>query len=58
VEYEEVKNRVNAEISEDDYVCFIRPYENKKRLERIRAMEGESNEQAVSHTHPAAQLNH
>ena len=45
VEYEEVKNRVNVEIPEDDYVCFIRPYENKKRLERIRAIEGERNEQ-------------
>ena len=37
VVYEEVKNRVNAEIPEDDYLCFIRPYENKKRLDRIKA---------------------
>lgn len=29
VVYEEVKRRVGAEIPEDDYICFIRPYENK-----------------------------
>ena len=33
VVYEEVRQRVNAEILEDDYLCFIRPYENKKRLD-------------------------
>ena len=37
VAYEEVKKRVGMEISEDDYLCFIRPYENKKRLEDLRA---------------------
>ena len=36
VVYEEVKNRANAEIPEDDYLCFIRPYENKQRLDSIR----------------------
>ena len=36
VVYEEVKNRVNAEIPVDDYLCFIRPYENKRRLDSIR----------------------
>ncbi|MGA3287461.1 MAG: DUF3795 domain-containing protein [Bacteroidota bacterium] len=37
VVYEEVKNKINAEISEDDYHCFIRPYENKQRLDALRA---------------------
>ncbi len=37
VVYAEVKNRVNAEIPEDDYLCFIRPYENKQRLDVVRA---------------------
>jgi len=32
---EEVIKRVNAEIPEDDYLCFIRPYENKKRLDEL-----------------------
>ena len=36
VAYEEVQHRVDAEISEEDYLCFIRPYENKKRLDQIR----------------------
>lgn len=37
VVYEAVKKRVNAEIPEDDYLCFIRPYENKRRLDSLRA---------------------
>ena len=37
VVYEEVKNRINAEIPENDYLCFIRPYENKQRLDALRA---------------------
>ena len=37
VVYEEVKNRITWEIPEDDYLCFIRPYENKLRLEALRA---------------------
>ena len=41
VVYEQVKDRINAEIPEDDYLCFIRPYENKKRLDRVRAPSGE-----------------
>ena len=36
VVYEEVKHRVKAEIPEEDYLCFIRPYENKRRLDAIR----------------------
>jgi hypothetical protein len=35
--YEEVKDRLNAEIPEEDYLCFLRPYENKKLLEALRA---------------------
>jgi hypothetical protein len=37
VVYAEVKDRVSAEIPEEDYLCFIRPYENKRRLDAIRA---------------------
>lgn len=40
VMYEEVKDRVKVEIpedDEDDYCCFIRPYENKRRLDELRA---------------------
>jgi len=33
---EQVKQRVGAEIPEDDYVCFIQPYENKRRLDALR----------------------
>jgi hypothetical protein len=37
VVYEQVKDRIKAEIPEDDYLCFIQPYENKKRLDKVRA---------------------
>jgi hypothetical protein len=37
VVYEQAKERVGAEIPEDDYNCFIRPYENKSRLDVLRA---------------------
>ena len=33
--YKEIKDRLNHVIPEDDYSCFIRPYENKKRLQEI-----------------------
>lgn len=33
---EEVKARISAEIPQDDYVCFIKPYENKLRLDGLR----------------------
>lgn len=36
VEYQEVKDRISTVITEDDYLCFIRPYENKLRLEALR----------------------
>jgi hypothetical protein len=36
VVYEDVKKRINAEIPEDDYRCFIRPYENRQRLDALR----------------------
>ena len=35
--YEEVRGRVGMEISEDDRLCFIRPYENKRRLDALRS---------------------
>jgi len=44
VDYEGVRKRVNAEIPEDDYLCFIRPYENKKRLDGLRAFDEEGHE--------------
>ncbi len=37
VVYEEVKRRVGVEIPEEDYVCFIQAYENKRRLDALRA---------------------
>lgn len=36
VVYKEVQNRVDVEISEEDRLCFIRPYENKRRLDALR----------------------
>lgn len=33
---EEIKQRVGAEIPDDDYHCFIQPYENKLRLDALR----------------------
>jgi len=36
VVYEQVKDRIGAEIPEDDRFCFIRPYENKQRLDGLR----------------------
>ncbi len=36
VVFEEVKARIGAEIPQDDYVCFIQPYENKQRLDALR----------------------
>ena len=37
VVFEEVEHRLHAEISRDDYLCFIQPYENKVRLDGLRA---------------------
>ena len=34
---EQIKQRVGAEIPDDDYVRFIQPYENKQRLDALRA---------------------
>ena len=34
--FEEVQTRVAAEIPTEDYLCFIQPYENKKRLDALR----------------------
>jgi hypothetical protein len=36
VEYKEIRKRIGEELSKDDYVHFIRPYENKRRLDEIR----------------------
>jgi hypothetical protein len=38
VVYEEVRHRVGAEIPEDDYRCFIQAYENRQRLDALRAV--------------------
>lgn len=43
VVYEEVKRRVNFEISEDDHLCFIFPYENKMRLDSMRILKESDN---------------
>jgi hypothetical protein len=37
VMYDEIKQRIAADIPEDDYICFIRPYENKRRLDALKA---------------------
>jgi hypothetical protein len=37
VVYEEVERRIGAPIPEDDRAAFIRPYENKRRLDALRA---------------------
>jgi hypothetical protein len=37
VVYEEVKHRVGGEIPEEDTLRFIRPYENKKRLDALKS---------------------
>ena len=39
VTYDGVKQRVTDEIPKDDYGCFIRPYENKRRLDALRTSE-------------------
>ncbi len=36
VEYEEVKQRLQRDIPEEDYRAFIQPYENKIRLDVLR----------------------
>jgi hypothetical protein len=40
VVYEEVKKRVNVDIPEEDRICFIQPYENKTRLDELKASRG------------------
>jgi len=40
VVYEELKKEMNEEIPEDDYLCFIKPYENKRRLDGLRSASG------------------
>ncbi len=37
VVFEQFKQRVGADIPAEDYVCFIQPYENKRRLDALRA---------------------
>ena len=34
--YEDLKQKFEVEISQDDRLCFILPYENKTRLDRLR----------------------
>lgn len=36
VTFEEIQQRLKVEIPEDDYQSFIRPFENKRRLEALR----------------------
>jgi hypothetical protein len=36
VVYEEIKGRIGAEISEEDHLRFIRPYENRRRLDALK----------------------
>lgn len=39
VVYEDVRQRVGADIPPDDRACFIQPYENKQRLDALRSSE-------------------
>ena len=41
---EAVRERAGGSVPEDDYQCFIRPYENKRRLEALRAEMGPQSE--------------
>jgi hypothetical protein len=41
VTYEEIEQRAGDEISEADYQRFIRPYENRRRLDALRRSESE-----------------
>ena len=36
VVYEDVRERVGREVPEEDRRCFIRPYENKERLDALK----------------------
>jgi hypothetical protein len=36
VVYEDIKQKAGGVVSEGDYQCFIRPYENKRRLKALR----------------------
>jgi hypothetical protein len=33
---EDIRQKAGGSVPEDDYQCFIRPYENKRRLEALR----------------------
>jgi len=37
VVYQEVKKRIKMEIPNDDYLCFIQPYENKNHLDMLKS---------------------
>jgi Protein of unknown function (DUF3795) len=37
VEFDEIKNRMSGVVPEDEYISFIQPYENKRRLDHYRA---------------------
>jgi hypothetical protein len=34
--YDEIKQNLGEDIPQDDYICFIHPYENARRLETFR----------------------
>jgi hypothetical protein len=36
VVFEDIRQKAGGSIPEDDYQCFIRPYENKRRLEALK----------------------
>jgi hypothetical protein len=35
---EDIRQKAGGSFPEDDYQCFIRPYENKRRLEALRTL--------------------
>ncbi len=44
VVYEAVRERAGGSVPEDDHQCFIRPYENKRRLDALRTKTGPKGE--------------
>ena len=36
VDFDDIQNKIGIEIPEVDHICFLLPYENKRRLEAIR----------------------
>jgi hypothetical protein len=42
VVFEDIRQKAGGSVPEEDYQCFIRPYENKRRLEALKEQANES----------------